>query len=115
MQRILSNRRWRWLILIVTGSLVLSGLIFAGWAIFGTRTKPADSACPVIIPAGTAVNGQVAIDESYSGQNVTLKSGDQLILAVKYLPSTGYGWSLKEISNPEVLKKVNSIFDPNGV
>jgi len=45
---------------------------------------------------------------------VTVKTGDQLIMTVKYFPSTGYGWSLKEISNPEVLKKVNSIFAPDG-
>jgi len=68
MQRILSNRRWRWLILIVTSFLVLSGLTFAGWAIFGMPAKPANSACPVIIPTYAAENGQVAIDESYSGQ-----------------------------------------------
>jgi hypothetical protein len=112
MKRFFSNRGRRWTIIIAAGILVISGLTVGGLAVFGNRNKQADAACPVIIPTYTARPGQVAIGESDNGSIVEIKTGDQLIVVVKYFPSTGYGWSLKEISNPEVLTKVQSIYNP---
>jgi hypothetical protein len=65
-----------------------------------------------VTPTFSTTDDQVAIDESYSGQSVELKSGQNLILTVKYFPSDGFGWSLKEISDPTVLTKTNSIYNP---
>jgi hypothetical protein len=118
MKEIFHNHRWRLPILIIATLVVLGGLSLAGLAVFGAGNKPANSApiptiaCPVVIPTFSTTDDQVAIDESYSGQTVELKTAQNLILTVKYYPSDGFGWSLKEISNPSILAKTNSIYNP---
>jgi hypothetical protein len=118
MKDLFRNHRWRLPVLIIVTLVVLGGLTLAGLAVFGAGNKPAASApiptttCPVVTPTFSATDDQVAIDESYSGQTIELKSGQNLILTVKYYPSDGFGWSLKEISNPSVLTKIKSIYNP---
>ena len=91
--------------------LGLSGLTLGGLQVYAAHTKTASSLCPVANPLLAAQAGRVAIDESADGQNVSMANGSQLILIVKYDLSTGYGWSLREISNPAILAKVEAVYN----
>lgn len=114
MKIILANWRWRWLILAVMAILVLSGLTLSGIAVFGSRAKPA-AACPVAIPNHTPESGQVAVSEAENGQTIDLQTGGQLLVDLRFVPSSGNSWSVKEISNPAVLSEVNSVYNLDDV
>jgi hypothetical protein len=113
MKRLTISPKWRWPALILASVLLLSGLTLAGLVAFRAHSKPAATGAQSASAISDIVEGQVAIDETYSGKTINLKTGDQLVLTVKYFPSTGYGWTLRDISNPAVLKKLDSIYNPN--
>lgn len=114
MKKVFSKLRWRRPVLAVIAVLVLSGLALGGVAVIGNRTKPAAN-CPVIASNNTSENGQVAISESDNGQTIDINTGEQLLLDLKYIPSTGNSWSVKQISNPAVLSEVKSIYNLDDV
>jgi hypothetical protein len=113
-KKVFSNWSWRQPVMAIIKVLVLSGLALGGVAVFGNRTKPAAN-CPVILTQGTPENGQVVINESDNGKTIDINAGKQLLLDLKYIPSTGNTWSLREISNPAVLSEVKSIYNLNDV
>jgi hypothetical protein len=116
MKNIFNNRKWRRFLLVAAGFLVLCGLAGGGWAIYGKTTRTAVDACAVTIPYSSVENAnQVTINEEDNGKTIDMTTGQQLILMVKYYPYDGYGWTLKEISNPAVLTKVRTIYNPNDV
>ncbi len=112
MKIVVQHIRWRWPILALVAGLFMGGLIFVGLSLFGVPAKLALEDCPVIIPGYTTEYGIVAIDESFNGKTVDILVGEQLIVVVTYFPPTGYGWSLKEISNIEILSKEQAIYNP---
>jgi hypothetical protein len=111
-KKLFSSWRWRRPVLALIAVLVVSGLTLGGIAVFGSRTKPAAN-CPVLLTKNTP--GQVAISESDNGQIIDINTGDQLLLDLTYVPTTGNTWSVRENSNPAVLSEVKSIYNPNDV
>jgi predicted secreted protein len=93
---------------------VAGGLTLAGWQAFGLRTKQAADTCLVTAPISNSVPGQVAISESDNGQTIDLQQGDRLVVVVKYITGTGYGWNLKSLSDPTIITRETSIYNPDG-
>ncbi len=114
MKIILSNRRWRWLVLVVIAVLVLRGLTWSGITVWGNRTLP-EASCPVIVTSDTAGNRRLVLSESDNGQTIDINLGEQLSVDLWYVPSTGNRWLVKEISNPAVLSEIKSVYNLDDV
>ena len=56
------------------------------------------------IVAFMKTTNQMVVNETNSGQEVTLHEGDQLLAVLESNPSTGYGWGLTSDTAPDVLK-----------
>jgi hypothetical protein len=113
-KKVFSNCRWRQPVMAIITVLVLSGLALGGVAVFGNRTKPTAN-CPVSVVQNGQEKGVVALIESDSGRTIDINKDEQLFLDLKYTPSTGNSWSVREISNPAVLSEVKTIYNPNDV
>ena len=58
--------------------------------------------------------GQVNIDASYNGQEVTIDAGKILVLILESNPTTGFSWELSEPIGENLLALIESRYEPGA-
>ena len=83
-------------------AIILGTLLVTGIACGGKSTSPTPT--PTVTPTANEVN----IDASYNGSDVTLTTGDLLVVTLESNPgSTGLSWNLSVISDTDVIQYVS--------
>ena len=59
--------------------------------------------------------GQVNIDASYNGQEVTIDAGQMLVLTLESNPTTGFRWELSEPIDENLLALIETRYEPGVV
>ena len=93
-------KRAKTAIAIILGVALVSGIACGG--------KSASHETPTATPTSTATANEVNIDAAYNGSEVTLATGQQLIVTLESNETTGYTWNLSAISDTNVIHKVRN-------
>ena len=59
--------------------------------------------------------GQVNIDASYNGQEVTIDAGKILVLILESNPTTGFSWELSEPIDENLLALIETQYEPGVI
>jgi len=72
--------------------------------------SPTPTPTPVVTPTQTPIStpAPLNVDDSYSGGQVELSVGQSLVVTLESNASTGYSWSLAQISDETVLNKTGN-------
>jgi flagellar basal body-associated protein FliL len=104
------NRLW-----LVLAIVIVSGVILGITATSGKSTKPAENACPVVMPPlFKSDQTPVTLSLSDSGGMVKIAVGTQLNVVLTYNSESANKWKQVETSNPEIIQLVQTVDNPDN-